>query len=325
MSRAIPLSRHEEWRAALHGLDHAFAHTWEHCRAMALTSGWPTFLYVFENAGTRTVCPFAERPFGDALDVVTPYGFSGFAGTADPDDVLQAWCDFASTRGYVCGYIGLNPALDPTGAWRTRAEAHNDVYLLDLTGSEDVLLARMSANRRRVISAWRLRERPCVEDREELVSFFIAHYHRFVAARGAAPVYDFTKATLEYLLGLDDVVVIGVGEDARLEAVAVFGHTHAVGDYLFGVSVPGGERHSAVLVWEGALALRRRRVPVLNLGGGVHAGDGVAEFKRRFGATPEPLRRLRHVYDPDRFAALCRAAGRDPNDRSGYFPPYRAG
>jgi hypothetical protein len=64
-------------------------------------------------------------------------------------------------------------------------------------------------------------------------------------------------------------------------------------------------------------------VPVLNLGGGVVPGDGIAEFKARFGTSRAPLSALAQVYQPDVFARLCADAGVDPDDRSGYFPPYR--
>jgi hypothetical protein len=37
-----------------------------------------------------------------------------------------------------------------------------------------------------------------------------------------------------------------------------------------------------------------------------------------------PLAALLQVYDRERFDVLCRAAGTDPFDRAGYFPPYRA-
>ena len=63
---------------------------------------------------------------------------------------------------------------------------------------------------------------------------------------------------------------------------------------------------------------------MLNLGGGVREADGVAEFKRRFGAWTLPLRSLEQVYDPlaayDRF---CRSKAVSPSDRAGYFPAFR--
>ena len=113
----------------------------------------------------------------------------------------------------------------------------------------------------------------------------------------------------------------GIGDE--VQAVCVFGYTPYVAEYLFGVSAPEGRRHSAALLWHGAMRLRSLGIPRLNLGGGIHRGDGVADFKRRFGAARRALGSLRQVYDPERFEELCRRAGVDPSDRAGYFPPYR--
>jgi hypothetical protein len=96
-----------------------------------------------------------------------------------------------------------------------------------------------------------------------------------------------------------------------------------VGDYLFGVALPEGRRHAARLLWCGIERLRSLGVPALNLGGGSRPGDGIAEFKRRFGAREVPLVALREVYRPDTFQALCRAAGAEPGG-GGYFPPYHS-
>ena len=321
----IPLSARDAWSSALIGLDHAFAHTWASCHAMHLTTGWPTFLYVFQSADATFVCPFAERTYEDAIDVVTPYGFSGFVGNGPVAGVLDAWYEFAREREYVCGYIGLNPVLDDSvSCTDSRAESYNEVFLLDLRRSEDALFNALSTNRKREVAKWRRQGAPLVADRRRLCSLFLDRYADFMASRGAAPAYAFSRATLEQLLSLDNVILVGAGDGEQLEAVAVFAHTPAVADYLFGVSLPGGEHHSGVLVWEGARRLQELAIPVLNLGGGIRMGDGVADFKRRFGATPIPLKRLRQVYDSGRFEALCRRAGADPTNWSRYFPPYRA-
>jgi hypothetical protein len=321
----IPLAERDAWKNALGRIDHAFAHTWESCYAMQLTTGWPTYLSVFESAAATFVCPIAERGYDGEVDIVTPYGFSGFVGNGPATAVLDAWHELARERRYVCGYIGLNPILDDDSLCRDgEADAYNEVFVLDLRRSEDELFDALSTNRRREISRWRRRGAPLMVDRRRLQSLFLDRYTEFMASRGAAPAYGFSRATLEALLSLDNVVLVGAGDGEVPEAVAVFAHTPAVADYLFGVSLPGGEHHSAVLVWEGARRLQELAIPVLNLGGGVRRDDGVAAFKRRFGATPVPLRRLREVYDPDRFEALCLRSGADPTDWSRYFPPYRA-
>jgi hypothetical protein len=60
----------------------------------------------------------------------------------------------------------------------------------------------------------------------------------------------------------------------------------------------------------------------LNLGGGVRADDGLAQFKQRFGASRRDVHSIRQVYDPATYRALCEAAG-VVGSPGGRFPPYR--
>src|SRR5207248_3398246 len=107
--KCIPLESPAEWKKALEGIKHAFAHTWENCHAMHQTTGFKTYLYCLEGEQARVVCPIAEREFGSHVDIVTPYGFSGFVGTNKYADFPQYWREFVREQAYVCGYIGFNP------------------------------------------------------------------------------------------------------------------------------------------------------------------------------------------------------------------------
>jgi hypothetical protein len=321
----IPLSDSERWRAALRGVPHAFAHTWGSCHAMSLTSGLETFLYAYHDGAGRVVCPFSVRRYEGYPDVLTPYGLSGFSGTGRCPEFPERWAAFARTQGFVCGYVGMNPVLDD-GSYHAPAELHryHEVHVLDLTLPEEELFRRMSLNRRRQIRAWGCGGVRLVDDRRRLGAFFGEQLRGFLDERRAARAYYLTPATLEVLFGLDDVLLLGAERGGRVEAVSVFGWTPHVGDFLFNVSTPAGRAHSAPLLWAGAMRLRAAGVPVLSLGGGIRPGDGVAEFKARFGGRALPLGALKQVYDPPTFAALCARAQADPDSRDGYFPPYHA-
>ncbi|BDZ44148.1 hypothetical protein [Naasia aerilata] len=129
--RVIPIEERAEWESALEGVPHAFAHTWASCAAMALTTGYPTFLYAWSEGNARTVCAIAERGDEGEIDILTPYGFGGFAGDAGFED---DWSAFVRERGYVCGYLGLNPLFAPDGlADRSDFAQHNVVHLLELS------------------------------------------------------------------------------------------------------------------------------------------------------------------------------------------------
>lgn len=320
----IAITEPGKWHDAVADVPHAFAHTWASCRAMQLSSGLPTFLYRYDDGARRIVCPFSTREFDGARDLLTPFGFSGFSGHGDAGDFARHWSEYAREQEFVCGYIGLHPALDGARFAET-ADVYeaNSAFLLDLTGSEAALLGRMSLNRRRQIRAWDNGHVELVEDRDALSSFFHRRLATFLDERGAAKVNYQSRASLELLASLDNVLMLGAAVEGTLQAVSMFGYTRHVGEFLFNVSLPEGQRHSAPLIWCAAMRLRSLDVPTLNLGGGIRPGDGVAAFKTRFGGREVPLRSVRQVYRPDRFDALCRSAG-VTTARDRYFPPYHA-
>jgi hypothetical protein len=78
----------------------------------------------------------------------------------------------------------------------------------------------------------------------------------------------------------------------------------------------------AWLIAQAAQACKAMGLRQANIGGYGRAGDGLHQMKARLGAAEVPMRSLRQVHDPDRFAAICVAAGVDPGDER-YFPPWR--
>src|SRR5690606_9090354 len=169
----ITLDDPSGWNRALDGVRHGFAHTWENAYAMRLTTGYPTYLYVYTSGETRIVCPVAERTFSGYVDIVTPYGLSGFVSNGTCPEVGHHWRQFARTRGYVCGYFAIHPLL--MDATRTRVdelEEQNGIYVIVVRRSLDELFGGLSTNRRRVVhnnvSSMRI-----VQNRGRLKEFFL--------------------------------------------------------------------------------------------------------------------------------------------------------
>lgn len=321
----IALANPAQWRAALREVPHAFGHTWESCHALQQTTGQPVYLYQLHGDGARVVCPLVERSHQGLVDIATPPGFTGFTGTAPVADFARHWQHFAQARGYVCGYIGLNPLLDPPDYFDPRQlhPAHR-LYGLDLQRPVAELFGQLSANRKVQLKTYPTAAESMSWDKALGTDFFLRHVRAFLEARRASAASHYSPKALTYLLGLDNVLVASYIAGGEVQAVSVFGHTAFVADYLFNVSVPAGQAHAALLLWHGIQRLRALGLPVLNLGGGIRESDGVAEFKRRFGARQVLATCARQVYDPARYEALCRQAGADPAvGTGGYFPPYR--
>ncbi len=319
----IPLENQSEWKNALKGIRHAFAHTWENCYAMYLTTGFPTYLYTFEADGVRIVCPISERTFDGYTDIVTPYGFSGFVGNKQFPEFPAYWDKFVKQKGYVCGYIGLNPVINyGINFGSDELYRHNNIYVLDLTLTTEELFRRCSHDRRYILRHWEENFSLITEEKPPLSKFFTSQYHDFFYRHDASHTYDLSNETLSFLLQQDNVKIIGVCNSEKILAVNVFAYTPYIGEALFNISLNEGRKYSSLLIWYGVKYLKSIGIPYLNLGGGVRENDSIAMYKERFGAMKMPLMCLKQVYEPHTYGKLCQKINADPNDRTGYFPPY---
>lgn len=322
--KCITLNEPEAWQKALRGIPHAFAHTWENCHAMHFATGYETYLYSFEMDEIRVVCPISERPFGRYIDIVTPYGFSGFSGNKPLSHLSELFSRFARERGYVCGYFGLNPLLQNEGYCQCdNISSHNTIYALDLRLGEGELYSRLSKNRKRQVKAARKMEN-FVTDKEVLLEFLLDNYSDFYREKGASSIYQFSPETFIELAKSDNVILGGTEDENGVNSVIMFAHTPYIAEYVLNVSLPEGQRNSVALLWYGIRKMIERNVRWLNLGGGIKPGDGVAQFKERFGGEEFPLFGLKQIYDEDLYRSLCDKVNADPNDSTGYFPAYRA-
>ena len=323
--RCIPVAQREEWESALAGVDHAFAHTWDNCYAMQQSSGLTTFLYVYENSSARVLCPVAERPFGPSVDIVTPYGFSGFIGRGDTSGFLSAWHRFALERDYVCGYFSQHPLLAWEGLSATEElRSRSTVFVLDLSLPEGTLFANTSALRRRQHRSWSKAGAPVIKDGDAEREFFVTRCSAFLRERGASDLYNFSSSTLRQLVASNHTLVLGASDDGRVVAAALFGFSSGIVEYYLHAAEPEGRQYSALLIWAAIRHFKGLGARWLNLGGGVQPGDGVSLFKQLWGGDELPYRVIRQVYRPDLYTQLCHSAGIAESDET-YFPAYRRG
>ncbi len=319
----VPLAEPETWRNILRDIPHGFAHTWENCHAMHLTTGMETSLSCFELGSTRIVCPVAKRTHAGTAGLVTPYGFSGFAGTGDWPGFPGFWAEVAREEGWVDGYISIHPSFDNESYYDPKdADSTGALYLLDLTLPPDRLYANLDRSRRRDLSHWRRSEVELVLDRAELTAFVLAHYGNFMASMNASRASYFSEATLESLCGGEQTLLIGARQRGQLESVHLYGYTPFAAEALICARTPGGQQYTTMLHWEAIQRLSSLKIPTLNFGGGARADDKIAQAKERLGARKTRWTVLKQVYDSESFDRLCRLANRNPGDWSGYFPPY---
>jgi hypothetical protein len=320
----IALSAPSLWNKALEGIKHAFSHTWESCFAMQLTTGFDTYLYTFAEENLRIICPICERNFEGYTDIVTPYGFPGFVGTGSRLDFQDYWKRFARNKGYVCGYIGVNPVFEDQSYFDQKdVYQYNNIYILDLSLSFTQLFSNFSTNRKRQLKHYEDDLQKICLEKPLLVDFFLRNYHDFIRQRNASAIYDFSKETLSFLVNLENTILVGIKEDGKVVAVSVFTSTPYMGDFLFNISLLEGQQYSVALIWYGINRLKSMGIPYLNLGGGIQENDSLANFKSKFGSIMYPLKGLKQVYRPHIYKQLCMKINADPDDRIGFFPPYQ--
>jgi lipid II:glycine glycyltransferase (peptidoglycan interpeptide bridge formation enzyme) len=93
-------------------------------------------------------------------------------------------------------------------------------------------------------------------------------------------------------------------------------------EYHINASIAKGRDASAWLIWQALRALKERGVRQLNLGGGAKPGDGLYDFKAKFGGTAMRLRYVKQIYDAEAYDRLCREE--ETSSEESWFPAYRA-
>ena len=318
----IPLEAKDEWVDAMKDIRHSFAHTWDNCYAMHLTTSHKTFLYRYENGDTKIICPIAERQFEGSTDIVTPYGFSGFTGNTDCPDFPHHWKEFAKQSDYVCGYISINPAFENTSYFYEKdAVSRTSIYYIDLERSLTEIFESLDSNRRRQIKDYRRHESSFVYDRARLTDFFKKNYYDFLDKYKMSSANYFSMAALEHLCSLENVMMVGTAKNDEINSVYIFAHTPDEGLCMFNVAHPEGRENTPLLLWCGLKYFRSRKIPIMNLGGGSNDDDSIAHSKKRYGAFGLPFKSLTQIYDESAYNALCNKTGVDMNGK--YFPAYR--
>jgi len=319
----IPLSSREKWMTRLNEIPHHFSHTLEHCQAMYLSTGYPTYLYSFRHNNILVLCPICERSFDGYTDIVTPYGFNGFISNGDYPEFNSYWINFCKARAYVCSYFGCHPLMNyDLGFSKEEVKIGNEVYLLDLTIGIENIISRMSDNRKRQLKKMSKDSHHVSFDKNKLTDYFVDNYTKFIVEKGARGTYHFNDSTLQMLVNMENVFMTGFIDDGHVEAVSLFGYTPYSGDFLFNISSEKGKENSFTLMWMAIERLSSMKIPFLNLGGGVTQGDSLAAFKKRFGGMARNLEGIQQVYSPFVFNELCAKTGKNIHNTS-YFPPYR--
>jgi hypothetical protein len=320
-ARLISLANSEEWARVVSRVAHGPAHTHWYNAALAPSIEGEIALFEYADGENLAICPVVLRRYGESVDIATPYGFGGFAVhgncTRLPDEIRR----FAVEHGWVCGYLALHPLFPHPFAATDGLELARTVYLLDLTKSENILLASMHETHRYELRKDSKLLESVVLEENPLSRALPALYADTLARVGASDTYRFSNATLKSWLSSPGCLALGLR--TPLEAVVVCMYTNDIADYFINASTNHGREHTRILIWAAVRELKRRGVRCFNLGGGARDGDTLDAFKRRFGGKSMGVPVLKQVYLHEQFMALCHQA-KLADRPAGYFPPYRS-
>jgi hypothetical protein len=312
-----------KWDAALAGIPHAFGHSWEGATFVSQATGWPVCLWRFVQGATRVALPLIVRRYQGEPDVTIPSGFSGFACSGNVPDLIEQFRTFGQQQGWVCGYVAQHPLLDlDMDVIRAGFESGQMLHVLDLSPDESSVFSSFARGKRRSILAWASGGGVFSSAQEAIAAFLLRESDSFFDRIGAASSNRLGGPSMAKLSQLPNVLAIAAARDGEVVAVTLFGYAGRLADALYNVSTPAGRTAASALMWEGAKRLRAQGIRLLNMGGGLATGDNVDKSKSGFKGLVRPMRRLKIVFDDARFRKLCAAAGTDPDDRRGYFPPY---
>jgi hypothetical protein len=289
---------------------------------------------------TEVLVPLILRPIaGGGFDAMSPYGYPGPLVRGDDVSPLAVGAALADATGLlrdrdiVSLFLRLHPLLDrePPDGFGTVVR-HGETVAVDLRRSEEQLWAETRKDHRKQIRrAIRAGHRVMVDPDPRPIRAFQEQYLATMERRGAEAYYlfdaDYFRA-LEEALG-DRLHIATVEIEGELAASALFVDTKGIVEMHLSAHDSRFDRHAPKkLLYHGVRSWAKARGDRwLHLGGGRGAtADSLLEFKAGFSPIRQPFHTLRAVIDADRYAEVIRAADpdMDPDDLSGFFPPYRA-
>lgn len=311
------LANPELWDA-IHAISGIPSHSRTYAEALT-HSGITTQLALVHTAEGGMVLPFFERYWQGKSDVCTWLSVSGARLWGDPVPALAVWHAEAQARGWVAGYIQVEPeSMLPN--IESAAEG-NTVFLLDLDHPDP--LSQASQIIRRKLRQGVAAGAALVEDRSLIANALVELYPLAMGKLRAKAIYSLPDLSLRGFCEAPDALVLGAAlHDDRIECAMIFPTQGNRAEFFLSASTQEGRPLTAWLIAQAIGRLRTMGVRQLNLGGGVRPNDGLFDFKARFGGSARRLGIMRQIYDPEAYRALCATV--DTKPQTSWFPAYRS-
>jgi len=343
----IPVEQVERWNTCVRSFaDYDVFYLREYVLAFMNENpknGVPVLLY-YENGGDRAINVVFRRdvaldekmagkiPEGTYFDLVSPYGYGGFAGEiSDWESLNSAYNEFCISRHYVCEFVRFSLFGDYAKHYdgETETRTHNVVRSLDMTVDELWMDFKQKV-RKNVKKAQSYNLEIAIENTGKYLQDFLDIYYSTMDRSNAENEYYFSKAFYETVNSMQDNImyfhVLHEGKVISTELV-IYGARNCY-SYLGGTNRdyfdlrPNDFLKFEIIKWAKEKGLRS-----FVLGGGYGADDGIFQYKTCL--APNGIVDFfigRKVFDKANYEKLVALRAQDNPDclQSGYFPKYRA-
>jgi hypothetical protein len=290
----LTIAQREQWIAA-HRDAGLPSQSWHYAWALS-ASGIEPKLAVVHSSGARMLLPFYLREWQGTMDIATILGTAGASISRNSPAPLSLWREYAIAQGWVAGYIQLSTSVDFAGqAIAGELVDINEWFVLDL--DPEHALESVACSIRQKIRYADQDGSVLVDDRRILADNLKRLYPLTMRRVGARQNYDFSPETLDRWVADPSALVLGAGQKGEIDAVSVFMVSGDQAEYHLNASSDEGRDLAAWLIWNAGIRLKAMGVRQLHLGGGVRRGDGLHQFKQRFGGIPKALQAVRQIYD----------------------------
>lgn len=287
-----------------------------------------------ESEDGELLAPLVVRdiPGADERDAISPYGYPGVVGgegqgyprrsksgeapSGIPLTLDPAAINFAQT-GLVS--VFLRHALGPSPL--AGATERNIVQIADPDLPPKSRPSDRRQVRRNLEAGYRLELVPGAETSAEQRAGFNDVYEQTMRRAAAADHYFFGAAYFDCILEADRTwLVLAYDPDGALAAASLAAVSDGYLHYYLSGSADSHLREAPMKNVVTRLIEHSAELGLpLNLGGGIHAGDALEEFKRGFANRRQPWLTSELICDAEKYAQLS-----SDHKAGGFFPAYRA-
>jgi hypothetical protein len=294
-----------------------------------------------ETGDAELLAPLIVRQIGDGhdLDAVSPYGYPGFTviGDVPPDRVRRngriapesanspgedpGWLDPAtidfSRTGLVSAFIRHRLDLVPLAGSTER----NVVQIADPALKPKSRPSDRRQVRRNLEAGYAVELIPGADTTAAQRAAFLDLYEQTMRRTDAASHYFFGADYFDRIFPADRTwLALAADPDGVSAAASIACVSDGYLHYYLSGSADGRLGDSPMKNVLARLIEHAGELELpLNLGGGIHAGDALEEFKRGFANRSLAWRTSELICDPARYADLT-----GDRDVAGFFPAYRA-